>query len=57
MKRILLATGLGLGILSFTMAGAANHATAPAGQLIKDTVPTDTTQPTPMPDTTKIVNQ
>jgi hypothetical protein len=57
MKRILLATGLGLGILSFTMAGAANHATAPVGHMIKDTVPHDTTQPTPKPDTTKIVNQ
>ena len=51
MKRILLATGLGLGVLTFTMAGAANHATAPHSQIVKDTVPQDTTQPT-TPDTT-----
>jgi hypothetical protein len=51
MKRILLAAGLGLGILTFTMAGTINHATAPHSQLIYDTVPGDTTQP-PAPDTT-----
>lgn len=55
MKKILLATGLGLGVLTFTMAGAADHATAPHSQLINDTVPTDTTQPTPEPDTTSIL--
>lgn len=54
MKRILLAAGLGLGVLTFTMAGATNHATAPYSQLVKDTVPQDTTQPTPAPDTTKV---
>ena len=52
MKKILLATGLALGVLTFTMASS-NHATAPMGQLTKDTVPQDTTQPTPTPDTTK----
>jgi len=56
MKRILLAAGLGLGILSFTMAGA-NHATAPVSHHLKtDTVPSDTSS-APKPDTTKIVNQ
>lgn len=54
MKRILLAAGLGLGVLTFTMAGAADHATAPYSQMKNDTVPTDTTQPTPTPDTTSI---
>lgn len=54
MKKILLAAGLGLGVLTFTMAGAANHATAPSSHLVKDTVPQDTTQPTPEPDTTSI---
>jgi hypothetical protein len=55
MKKILLATGLALGVLTFTMAGS-SHPTAPMGQLTKDTVPGgDTTQPsTPTPDTTKI---
>ena len=50
MKRILLATALAFGVLTFTMAGS-NHLTAP-GNLTKDTVPQDTTQPTPT-DTTK----
>ncbi|MBA4167273.1 MAG: hypothetical protein H0X41_07005 [Chitinophagaceae bacterium] len=55
MKRIILAAGLGLGILSFTMAGAANHPTAPVSHQLKyDTVPGDTTSPTPKPDTTKV---
>jgi hypothetical protein len=55
MKKVLLAAGLGLGVLTFTMAGAANHATAPVGtSIVKDTVPSDTTQPTPKPDTTSI---
>ena len=54
MKKVLLATGLAFGVLTFTMAGS-SHATAPMGQLTKDTVPSDTTQPsTPSPDTTKI---
>jgi len=53
MKKVLLATGLALGVLTFTMAGS-NHATAPISHLTKDTVPQDTTQPTPTPDTTKI---
>jgi hypothetical protein len=53
MKKVLLAAGLGLGVLTFTMAGAANHATAPVS-ITNDTVPTDTTQPTPEPDTTSI---
>jgi hypothetical protein len=52
MKKVLLATGLALGVLTFTMAGS-NHATAPISHLTKDTVPQDTTQPTPTPDTTK----
>ena len=52
MKKVLLATGLAFGVLTFTMAGS-NHATAPIN-LTKDTVPQDTTQPTPAPDTTKI---
>lgn len=51
MKRILLATALAFGVLTFTMAGT-NHATAPTSHLTKDTVPQDTTQPTPT-DTTK----
>lgn len=55
MKKILLAAGLGLGVLTFTMAGSVNHATAPFSNLVKDTVPEDTTQPTPEPDTTSIV--
>lgn len=54
MKRILLAAGLGLGVLTFSMAGATNHDTAPVNDLVKDTLPPDTTQPTPKPDTTKI---
>ncbi len=50
MKRILLATGLGLGILTFTMAGTTNF-TAPMGPMTNDTVPGDTTEPTtPTPD-------
>lgn len=53
MKKVLLATGLAVGVLTFTMAGSGNHATAPYSKLVKDTVPTDTTQPTPPPDTTK----
>jgi hypothetical protein len=55
MKKILLAAGLGLGVLTFTMAGAADHATAPFSALKNDTTPTDTTQPTPKPDTSTIV--
>jgi hypothetical protein len=55
MKKVLLAAGLGLGVLTFTMAGATSHATAPTSHLIKDTVPTDTTQqPTPTPDTSSV---
>jgi hypothetical protein len=55
MKKVLLAAGLGLGVLTFTMAGATSHATAPVNHLTKDTIPTDTTQePTPTPDTTSI---
>jgi len=58
MKRIILAAGLGLGILSFTMAGAANHPTAPMSQSLRyDTIPHDTSSPSPKPDTTRIVNQ
>lgn len=53
MKKIFLAAGLAFGVLTFTMAGS-NNATAPMGQLTNDTVPQDTTQPTPTPDTTKI---
>jgi len=56
MKRILLAACLGLGVLTFTFAGSANHLTA-AGNMINDTTPTDTTQPTPSPDTTSITPQ
>ena len=52
MKKILLASGLALGVLTFTMAGTSNS-TAPVS-LTKDTVPQDTTQPTPAPDTTQI---
>lgn len=52
MKKILLATGLAFGVLTFTMAGSSN-ATAPISHLVKDTVPEDTTQPTPT-DTTKV---
>lgn len=52
MKKILLATGLALGVLTFTMAGTTN-ATAPSVHMTKDTVPQDTTQPTPT-DTTKV---
>ncbi len=56
MKRILLAAGLGLGVLTFTMAGATNHSTAPLNQTLKlDTVPSDTTSPTPKPDTASII--
>lgn len=56
MKKVLLAVGLGLGVLTFTMAGTYN-ATAPV-LLKNDTVPQDTTQPTPEPDTTSFsVNQ
>ncbi len=51
MKRILLATMLGVGVISFTMAGG-YHATAPIN-LTKDTVPSDTI-PTPTPDTTSL---
>ena len=54
MKRILLAAGLGLGVLTFAMAGSADHSTAPI-MLKNDTVPTDTTQPTPTPDTSSIL--
>jgi hypothetical protein len=54
MKRILLAAGLGLGVLTFAMAGSTDHSTAPI-MLKNDTVPTDTTQPTPQPDTTSIL--
>lgn len=53
MKKIFLATGLALGVLTFTMAGTSN-ATAPASHIIKDTVPGDTTQPTTPTDTTKV---
>ncbi|MBL7698174.1 MAG: hypothetical protein JNK79_08450 [Chitinophagaceae bacterium] len=53
MKKILLATGLALGVLTFTMAGTSNS-TAANSHLTKDTVPQDTTQPTPAPDTTQI---
>ncbi len=61
MKRILLATGLGLGILMVTMAGNANYATAPFtyngnDTVPTDTTPTDTTSPTPAPDTTSHIN-
>ena len=55
MKKIFLATGLALGVLTFTMAGTSNATAAPTSQLTKDTVPGDTTQPTtPSPDTTKV---
>ena len=55
MKKVLLAAGLGLGVLTFTMAGATSHATAPVSHLTKDTVPSDTTQqPTPTPDTSSV---
>jgi hypothetical protein len=54
MKRVLLAVGLGLGVLTFTMADAANYSTAYSqiNSAVQDTTPTDTTQPTPTPDTT-----
>lgn len=51
MKKVLLATVLGLGVISFSMAGG-GHATAPVN-ITKDTVPSDTT-PTPKPDTTSL---
>lgn len=52
MKRILLAVGLGMGILTFAMAGKSNYSTAyNTNGIIQDTTPTDTTQPTPTPDT------
>ena len=56
MKKIFLALGLGFGIVAFTMAGAANHGTAPYSLSTLDTLPTDTTptdtaSPTPTPDT------
>jgi len=55
MKKILFATGLGLGLISFVMAGASgNHATAPHSQLVYDTVPKDTTAPAPKPDSISI---
>lgn len=59
MKRILLSTGLGLGVLMFTMAGNANYSTAPfnytgTDTVPSDTTPTDTTSPTPTPDTSTI---
>jgi hypothetical protein len=55
MKRIILAASLGLGILSFTMAGATSHAVVPMSQELKyDTVPHDTTSPLPKPDTARI---
>ena len=54
MKRVLLAACLGLGVLTFTFAGSADHATAPHNVMINDTVPEDTTQPAPEPDTTSI---
>ena len=57
MKRILLAAFLGLGVLTFTFAGSGNHATALNSHLTNDTVPEDTTQPTPEPDTTSILPQ
>lgn len=50
MKRILLATALGLGVITFTMAGG-THATSPVN-ITTDSVPSDTTNPTPAPDTT-----
>lgn len=53
MKRILLAAGLGLGVLTATMAGTSNE-TVSFDQLKNDTVPTDTTQPTPAPDTSSV---
>lgn len=57
MKRILLATALGLGVLTFTMASATDHQTAPVN-LKYDTVPTDTipqdTTQQPAPDTTTL---
>lgn len=59
MKKILLATGLGLGVLAFVMTGSETHATAPHNNnIVYDTVPQDTTQPAPAPDTTTFtVNQ
>jgi len=56
MKRIILAAGLGLGILSITMASTTNHQTAPVTKQLKtDTVPQDTSSnPSPKPDTTKL---
>ena len=57
MKRIILATSLGVGLLSFVMASSTNvHATAPYSvQTVTDTVLTDSSQPAPK-DTTKIVS-
>ncbi len=52
MKRIILAAGLGLGILSFAIASSGTHATIQTSQLKHDTVPQDTTTPAPQPDTT-----
>lgn len=45
MKKFLLAAGLGLGIVVFTMAGNLGHATALTGISYIDTVPKDTTVP------------
>lgn len=62
MKRIILATSLGLGILTFVIASPTDyHATATNSQSnVYDTVPKrDTTQPdptAPAPDTTTIVS-
>jgi len=50
MKKFLLAAGLGLGIVVFTMAGNLGHATALTGISYIDTVPKDTTVPD-TPDT------
>ncbi|MEO8582822.1 MAG: hypothetical protein ABI415_03435 [Flavitalea sp.] len=52
MKRILLAAGLGIGVLTMTMAGTTVHSTAPHSQLKYDTVPGDTTTPTTKDTTT-----
>ena len=56
MKRILLAAGIGLCIFTVTMATTSNNQVRPVNfpQIINDTVPKDTTQPKPKPDSTQV---
>ena len=55
MKRILLAAGIGLSIFTVTMATTSNNQVRPVNfpQILNDTVPKDTTQPKPKPDSTQ----